>query len=165
MNLIVCADKNWAIGYNGQLLFHIPQDLKYFREMTLDKTVVMGRKTLESLPGSKPLANRENIVLSRDQKFGCEGITVINSIEEFLEKYNPQNSPDVFVIGGEQIYKALAPYCEHAYITRVGAIRPADVYIDDFDALENFELAERSQVYEHEGLKYTFDTYINTSLT
>lgn len=164
MNIIACADKNWGIGYGGSLLFHIPGDLKRFKEMTLGKTVVMGRKTLESLPGSEPLPNRTNIVLSRDKNFKIPNVTVINSINDFLKKYDAENDGNIFVIGGEQIYKELLPYCKYAYITRVDAARPCDTYIENYDKLDNFKLIERSPVYVHNGLKYTFDTYENIIL-
>lgn len=163
MNLIACTDLNGGLGLNGNLLFHIPEDLKRFRKMTSDKIVVMGRKTLESLPGAKPLPNRTNVVLSRGN-IKIENAEVINSVGEFLKKYDAQNNPDIFVIGGAQIYRALMPYCKYAYITRVEETRPSDAYIKDFDNLENFVLAERSPTYEYEGLKYAYYTYENTDI-
>lgn len=164
MNLIACADKNWGIGFDGELLFRIPDDLKRFKEMTLGKTVVMGRKTLESLPNGKPLPKRLNIVLSRDKEFKTKGAKVINSISDFLQKYDAVNNPDIFVIGGEQIYRELTSYCKYAYITRVDADRPADTFIENFDELKNFKLANRSPVCDCNGVKYTFDVYENRDL-
>ena len=91
MNLIVNADKNWAIGKDNRLLVSIPQDMKFFRETTTGKVVVMGRKTLESLPGGLPLAKRENIVLSRDGNFRVKGAKTAHSVEEALEYVKDKN--------------------------------------------------------------------------
>ena len=119
MNLIAAADENWGIGKNGGLLAHISGDMKYFRETTKGKVVVMGRKTLESFPGGKPLKNRVNIVLTQNQDFAPEGVTVCHSIEETLETLKQYPKEDVFIIGGGMIYKAFLPWCEKAYITHV----------------------------------------------
>lgn len=164
MNLIACADKNWGIGLNGKLLFRIPEDLKRFKAMTTDKIVVMGRKTLESLPGSKPLPNRTNIVFSRSKDFKARDAMVINSIDDFLKAYEVQNNENIFVIGGEEIYRKLTPFCKYAYITRVDKAVFSDAHIDDFDKLKNFRLAERSPEFEYKDLKYAFYTYENTDL-
>ena len=117
MNLIVNVSENWAIGKGNSLLFHLSQDMKFFKEHTSGKTIVMGRKTLESLPGSKPLPNRKNIVLTRNSDYHPEGVTVYNSIDEFLK--DNSNTDDVYVIGGESIYRDFLPYCNKAFITKV----------------------------------------------
>lgn len=161
MNLIACADSNWGIGYGGDLLFHIPEDLKRFRAITLDKTVVMGRKTLESLPGGKPLSGRLNVVFTRDKGFNQSGVITVNSIEEFLQEFDAEDNPGIFVIGGEKVYNTLLPYCRKAYITRVYAQKNADVYIADLDKSKEFVLSERSELYDYKGLKYTYDIYEN----
>ena len=119
MNLIAAADENWGIGKNGGLLAHISGDMKYFRETTKGKIVVMGRKTLESFPGGKPLKNRVNIVLTGNKDFVPEGVVICHSVEETLEKLKEYPKEDVFIIGGGMIYKAFLPWCEKAYITHV----------------------------------------------
>ena len=101
MNVIVAVDENWAIGRNGDLLAHMKEDMKFFRETTMGKTVILGRKNLESFPGKKPLPKRPNIILTRDKNFSVEGATVINSIEELLAM--DMDFSDAFVIGGEEI--------------------------------------------------------------
>ena len=119
MNLIVNVDKNWAIGLGSKLLVRIPQDMKYFRSMTTGHVVVMGRKTLESFPESKPLPNRANIVLTRDQGYQAPGAVVVHSMEELKEELEKYPGEEIFVIGGGQIYRELLPLCDKAYVTKV----------------------------------------------
>ena len=125
MNLIVAVDQNWGIGKNGTMPWHIRADMRYFKEKTLGTTVLMGRKTLLSFPGAKPLPNRENVVLSSRADFAPEGVTVVNSLQELLE-YKTRD--DVFVIGGGSVYKALLPYCKYAYVTKIDAAYDCDTY-------------------------------------
>lgn len=107
MNIMVAVDKHWAIGNKGQLLVTIPQDQKMFREETMGKVIVMGRKTLESLPGGQPLYGRTNIVLTTDPGYRVNGATVCHSVEEALEILEGYPSEDVFIIGGQSIYDAV----------------------------------------------------------
>ena len=100
MNLIVAVDEKWGIGKDGGLLAHLPEDMKYFRETTRGRTVVMGRRTLESFPGGKPLKNRVNMVLSRDEAYAPEGVRVYHSVEDVLEALRDCREEDVFIIGG-----------------------------------------------------------------
>lgn len=100
MNLIACIDNNWGIGYNNNLLFHIPDDLKRFKEITNNKVVVMGRKTFESLPNVKPLPNRINIVITKDKKYRPNSVVVINSFEELLLHLKIYKQENIFIIGG-----------------------------------------------------------------
>jgi len=122
MKLIVAVDKEWNIGNKGDLLFRLPLDMKFFRTTTTGKIVVMGRKTLESFPGSKPLKNRVNIVLSKDKSYSAEGATVVAGVEELKETLKQYNTDDVYVIGGEAIYRLLLPLCDTAVITHVDAV-------------------------------------------
>lgn len=122
MKLIVAVDREWNIGNRGDLLFRLPLDMKFFRTTTTEKIVVMGRKTLESFPGGKPLKNRVNIVLSRDRNYSVEGAQVVADVDELLEAVKPYNTDDVYVIGGEAIYRLLLPYCDTAVITHVDAV-------------------------------------------
>ena len=124
MKLIVAVDKEWNIGNKGELLFRLPLDMKFFREQTSGKVVVMGRKTLESFPNGKPLKNRVNIVLSRDKTFSAEGAAVLPDAQSVLEEIKKYNTDDVYVIGGEAIYTLLLPYCDTAVITHVDAVAP-----------------------------------------
>lgn len=153
MNLIVATDKNWGIGKNNDLLFHIPKDMKFFRETTTGKTVIMGRKTLESFPNKKPLPNRRNIVLTRNKDYSVEGAEVIYDINEL----NLQS--DAFVIGGSEIYHLLLPLCNTAYITKVDADGNADKFFPDLDKDENWELTEQSEPAVDNGYTITFCKY------
>ena len=119
MNLIVNADKNWGIGRENQLLVHIPNDMKMFRQTTTGKVVVMGRKTLESFPNGMPLPKRTNIVMTTDQDYDGRGAIVVHSEEELFEELKKYADEDIFIIGGESIYRMMLPYCDTAYVTRL----------------------------------------------
>ncbi len=112
MNIIAAVDRNWAIGNKNALLVKIPRDQKLFLEMTQGKVVVMGRNTLESLPQKQPLKNRVNIVLSSDKVYAVKGATVVHSLEELFLELKQYESEDVFVAGGETVYRQLLPYCD-----------------------------------------------------
>ena len=165
MNYIACVDENWGIGKNGDLLFSIKGDMKFFRETTLGKTVVMGRKTLLSFPGSNPLKNRRNIVLTKNRDFSCEDAEIVHSTEELsaLLKNDKADSDNIFVIGGAQIYNALYKFCKTAYITKVSADGNADVFIKDLDKEQDWKVVSKSQSFCENGLEYTFYTYENRS--
>ena len=119
MNLIAAVDKNWAIGRNNKLLVSIPDDMKFFRETTTGKVVVMGRKTLESSPGKKPLKNRVNIVLTGDRSYQADGAVIVHDMEELHEELKKYPSEDIYVFGGESIYKQLLDECDVAHITKI----------------------------------------------
>jgi len=158
MNLILAADENWAIGYKGGLLCHIPGDLKFFKEQTSGSTVVMGRATLESLPGSKGLPGRTNIVLTGNKDFAAEKVQiVVHSMEELTEELKKHD--DVFVIGGESVYKTLLPLCDTCYITRIYEQFPADRYFVDLDVDVNFKVTWKSDMKEENGIRYRFFKY------
>ena len=156
MNLIVAADKNWGIGKDNKLLVSIPSDMKFFRQETMGKVVVMGRKTLESLPGGKPLPNRKNIILSRDRSFSAEGCFVCHSVEALL---NLCGNDDVMVMGGAAIYQQLLPYCDSCYITKIDCAFDADAYMIDLDERDDFRLAWQSGWMEEKGISYQFTRY------
>lgn len=122
MKLIVAVDREWNIGNKGDLLFRLPLDMKFFRTQTSGKIVVMGRKTLESFPNSKPLKNRVNIVLSRDKNYSVEGAVVVADTDELKDVLKQYDTDDVYVIGGEAIYRLLLPLCDTALITHVDAV-------------------------------------------
>lgn len=156
---IAAVSGNWGIGKNGDLLFRIPDDQKFFRMTTMGHTVVMGRKTLESFPGGKPLKNRTNIVLTRNINYTAEDVAVCRSVEEVLGILNQRES-DNFIIGGGEIYKALLPYCGKAIITKIDAICEADVFFPNLDEDNNWVLTEKSEEYNYDGVKFRFCTYM-----
>lgn len=158
MNLIVNVSENWAIGKGNSLLFHLSQDMRFFKAHTTGKTVVMGRKTLESLPGAKPLPNRKNIILTRNPEYKPEGVTVYNSIDDFL-KDNP-DADDIYIIGGESLYRDLLPYCSRAFVTKVDAtVDDADAYMVDLDSHPDWEVEDIGEELEEKGYTFRFVTY------
>lgn len=157
MNIIVAVSKNYGIGKDGGLLFSIPEDMAFFRSTTSGNTVIMGRKTLESLPGGRLLKNRRNIVFSRNGDFSVEGAERVSSVEELQELINGDDN--AFVIGGEAIYRALLPYCSRAYITMVDADADADRFFPNIEQMEEWTLASASEWKEHEGIRYQFREY------
>lgn len=158
MKLIAAVDNEWNIGNKGSLLFSLPDDMKFFRTTTSGKIVVMGRKTLESFPGSKPLKNRINIVLSRS-KHDVDGAEFVTGVDELLDRLKEYDSGDIYVIGGAQIYSLLLPYCDTALITHVDAVAiEAD---SKFPELKDNEwtVTEKSDIHENNGIKFCFTTY------
>ena len=142
MKLIAAVDNNWAIGNNGKLLAAIPADLKRFKSFTTGKVVVYGRKTMETFPGAEPLKNRTNIVLSRNPSFEPSGAAVVSDIDALLEKLKEYESDDVFIIGGDSIYRQLVGYCDTALITKLNYQYDADTYFPDLSKLPDWKLAE-----------------------
>ena len=158
MKLIVNVSENWAIGKNNGLLFHLSQDMKFFREHTTGNTIVMGRKTLESLPNSKPLPNRENIVLPRNRDYHPAGVTVYTSIDEFIA--NTPKRDNVYVIGGEALYRDLLPYCDTAYVTKVEkSVDDADAFMVNLDNDSNWQIFDITEEFEEKNLKFRCVTY------
>lgn len=164
MKAIVAADLNWGIGYRGDLLARIPEDMKFFKQTTLGKIVIMGRTTFESLPGKEPLKDRLNLVLSENPSFQNSRVKICHSLDELfleLKKYPPD---DVFVIGGEAVYRQLLPFCTEAYVTRLENIYPADRYFVNLDHDGNWELRCRSEMKSHNNIRYSFKEYVNGKL-
>lgn len=164
MKLIVAAARDWGIGRQGDLLFKVPEDMEFFKSTTLHKVVVMGRKTLLSFPGGNPLKNRTNIVLTTDENFEKEGCTIVHSKEALFNEIEKYNDEDVFLIGGGKLYNDLYPYCSEAYITKFDAVVNADVYLHNFDKDKDWLLTYASEMHQHEGLKFTFNTYKNNEV-
>ncbi|MCI8829747.1 MAG: dihydrofolate reductase [Lachnospiraceae bacterium] len=159
MNLIAAVDKRWAIGNKGQLLVSIPGDQKLFREETLGKVVVMGRKTLESLPGGRPLYGRTTIVLSRDKSYQVKDAQVVHTLEEALRELEKYPSEDIFVAGGQEIYQQFLPYCQTAHITWIDYTYDADTYFPNLDEDEEWELAAESEEQTYFNICYEFRMY------
>lgn len=159
MNLIAAVDKRWAIGNKGQLLVSIPGDQKLFRDETLGKVVVMGRKTLESLPGGRPLYGRTTIVLSRDKSYQVKDAQVVHTLEEALRELEKYSSEDIFVAGGQEIYQQFFPYCQTAHITWIDYTYDADTYFPNLDQDEEWELAAESEEQTYFNICYEFRMY------
>ena len=162
MNAIVVVDSNWAIGREGQLLFSLPTDMKRFRQLTLGSTVLLGRKTLESFPGGKPLPKRRNVVLtSRDLQ--TEGVDCVRSLEALRSA--GQAAENAFVIGGGSVYAALLPSCRRVYVTKVdAAVQGADTWFPNLDQLPGWEIEAVSDPVTENGLTFRFVDYFNRSL-
>ena len=161
MQAIVAVDRNWAIGRSGGMLFHLPGDLQFFKRTTLGKTVVMGRRTLESLPGGRPLRQRQNIVLTRDPDFTAEGVTAAHSLADLAKALKDVAPDDVMLIGGHQVYHLLIDCCDRAYVTHVEAEAPADCYFPNLSHRPGWRLVDKSPAQQENGLAYTFWTYEN----
>lgn len=164
MNLIVAADRNWGIGNKGQLLVRIPADQQLFREETMGKVVVMGRKTLESLPGRQPLHGRTNVVLTGDPGFRVKNAVVVHSLEEALSYLEDVPSEDIYVIGGESIYRQFLPYCHTAHVTWIDYAYEADTWFPDLDREPGWKLALESEEQTYFDLCYEFRMYVRTDL-
>lgn len=159
MNMIVAADRNWGIGKNNSLLVQIPRDQKMFREMTTGKVVVMGRKTLESLPQKQPLANRTNIVLSENPKFKVKGAIVVHSMDELMEELKKYDDDDIYIVGGESVYRQLLPYCNTAHVTKIDYTYEADAHFPNLDELQEWHITADSEEQTYFDLEYVFLKY------
>lgn len=144
MNLIVAVDRNWSIGYKNGLLVRIPEDQKRFREITTGKAVIMGRRTLETFPGKKPLKNRLNIVITRDKAYSVDGAVVVHGIEEAVAAASDYADEDIYVIGGESVYRQMLPLCDTAHITKIDYAYQADAHFPDLDGMDDWHITERS---------------------
>lgn len=161
MKLIVAVDKNWGIGKDNKLLFHIPEDLKFFKEKTLNNYIVMGSKTLMSLPNSNPLPKRTNLVLSKKLKSN-EKYKVFKSIDNLMTFLECQNILDkTYIIGGASIYNSLINYCDELYVTKIFVDGNADTFIENIDLNTNFKVIDKSEIKNHNGLSYQFFKYIS----
>ncbi len=159
MNLIVAVDKNWAIGLSNKLLVSIPADMKFFRETTSGKVVAMGRKTLESFPGGQPLKNRTNIVLTKDLNYKVKDAVVVGTLEEMMEELKKYPSEDIYVIGGESVYRQLLPYCDTAYVTKIDHIYEADTFFPNLDEMKDWKMTGVTEEQTYFDLEYVFAKY------
>ncbi len=159
MNIIVAVDQNWGIGHQNRLLVSIPEDMKFFRNETNGKVVVMGRKTLESFPGGMPLKNRTNIVLTRTSDYKAKGAVVLHSVEAVLEELRKYASEEIYVIGGDSIYKQFLPYCDVAHVTKIAHSYEADAYFPNIDQMSEWELTGESEEKTYFDLEFTFCRY------
>lgn len=157
--LIASADDNWGIGSENRLLKRIPEDMKRFSAFTRDNLIIVGRKTLASFKDGKPLADRVNVVMSRDRGFACDGAVVVNNLAELMDEvvHYPKN---IYVCGGEMVYKELLPFCERALITRIEGSFPADAHLPNLDKDMNWIVMDRGPWLESKtGVRYRFVEY------
>lgn len=159
MNIIASADNNWAIGKNNELLIRIPQDMKRFRQMTTGNVVVMGRKTLESFPNQAPLKDRVNIVLTANPNYEVKGAVIVHSMDELQEELKKYESQDIYVIGGDSIYRQMLDLCDTAYITKIDYAYEADAYLPNLEEDPAWRLAEESEEQTYFDVIYTYQTY------
>lgn len=159
MNIIAAVDKNWAIGKNGNLLVKIPLDQQFFREMTKGKVIVLGRKTLETFPNALPLTGRINIILTRNKSFSIKGGICVNSLEQALQELQKYIKEDIFIVGGESIYKQFLPYCDVAHITKIDYAYQADTYFPNLEEEEEWEITGDSEEQTYFDLEYVFLEY------
>ena len=151
MNVIVAVDRNWAIGRDGDQLIYLPEDLKRFKALTTGHPVVLGRKTLATFPGGRPLKGRRNLILSRDPAFAPEGAEVFRDLETLLAAA-PEDS---FVIGGASVYAALLDRCDTAYVTKIEQSFPgADCFFPDLDARPDWRVEEEGPELEDQGVRF-----------
>ena len=163
MILIFAVDGNWKIGYEGYMLAEIREDLKRFRQITEGHIVIMGRVTLEALPGKKPLANRTNILITRNKDYKADGFVIVNSMEDLfplLKGINPGGDKKVFVTGGGTIARQLLLFCNKAYITKIFKdFQNADTFIPNLDLDDDWKLTKESEVYNQDDLYYKYVDY------
>lgn len=159
MNLIATVDKNWAIGKLGHLLVNIPEDIKLFRMETTGKAAIMGRKTYEQITDRTAFIDRYNVVLTNDLSYKKDGVVVVHSVEEALEKVSSYKSEDVYVIGGESVFEQFLPYCDVAHITSVDYKYDADAHFPYLDKLPEWKVTQMSEEHTYFDLCYEFKKY------
>lgn len=164
ISAIVAVDENFGIGFNGDLLEHIPEDLKRFKELTSGHNVVMGRKTWDSLP-KKPLPNRHNLVITKDPSIyeltNEVWFYTLRQIEVLMLKNKNMN---YFVIGGGQIYEKLLPICDKVYLTKIMVSHEnVDTYFPNIELMDNWKCIEQSEIKQYNDISYQFKTYSRIS--
>lgn len=159
MKVIAAVDSNWAIGNKNRLLTSIPADMKFFRETTNGHVVVMGRKTLESFPNGQPLKNRTNIVLTANRSYQVKDAVVVHTKEELLDELKKYDSEEIYIIGGESMYRMMLSYCDTAYITKIDHAYEADTYFPNLDDLDDWKMTEASEEQTCFDLEYVFTKY------
>lgn len=157
MNLIVAADLHFGIGKDGTLPWHIRADLAYFKQMTLHKTIIMGRRTLQSFPGGRPLPDRTNIVLTADRSFCMPGVEVYHDLESLFSR----SLDCAFVVGGASVYAQLLPYCTLAYLTRIERVFDTDTVMPNLDLLAAWVCEDEGKRMEENGITFRFCRYRN----
>lgn len=159
MNAIVAVDSNWAIGNKGQLLIRIPADQKRFREETIGGVVVLGRKTMDTFPGRKPLADRTNIILSTNRDYKVADAIVVHSIEQLVDELKSYPSEKIYIIGGDSIYRQMLPYCDTVHVTKIDREYEADAYFPNLDEDSDWHVTATSEEQVYFDTTYTFVKY------
>ncbi len=159
MNAIVAVDNNWAIGCKNSLLVRIPADHKNFRQETTGKVVVLGRKTLETFPQGMPLPNRKNIILSTNPDYQVKDAVVVHNKEELDAELQKYPTEDVYVIGGESVYRMMLPECDVVHVTKIDHDYEADAYFPDLDRDGAWEITAESEEQTYFDLPYYFVRY------
>ncbi|MDF2800429.1 MAG: hypothetical protein K0S61_332 [Anaerocolumna sp.] len=159
MNLIVAVDKNWAIGYENKLLISIPEDMRFFRDETMNKVVIMGRNTLETFQGGRPLKNRVNIVITSKTNYTVNDALVVHSVEEALEAVKGYKTEDVYVIGGASIYEQMMEYCDVAHVTKIDYAYQADTHFPNLDEKKEWVITAESDERTYYDIEYAFYKY------
>lgn len=159
MNLIVAVDENWAIGNKNELLISIPADHKFFRQETTGKVVVLGRKTLETFPQGLPLKNRTNIIMSTNKTYQVKDAVVVHDVEELLEELKKYDTEDVYIVGGESVYRQLLPYCDVAHVTKIDHAYAADAYFPNLDEMPEWQITADSEEQTYFDITYHFLKY------
>ena len=159
MNVIVAVDSHWGIGNKGELLVRIPNDHKFFREETTGKVVVLGRKTLETFPQGLPLKNRTNIILSSNQDYQVRDAVVVHNLEELMEELKKYRSEDIYIVGGDSVYRQLLPYCDVAHVTKIDHAYAADAYFPNLDKMPEWEITADSEEQTYFDITYHFLKY------
>lgn len=166
MELIVAVDLCWGIGYRGQLLAHVREDLRHFKKITEGKTVVYGSNTLLTFPGARPLKGRRNLILHPDPAFAVEGAKVLHSLDELYDDERAHPDQRYIVIGGASVYRQLLPACDTAFVTKFDRKFDADVFFEDLDARPDWylagsgeELFSSGDVDTVDGMPYRFLVY------
>ncbi len=163
MKMIVAVDENWAIGKDNDLLVSIPADKKFFREETTGGVVVMGRKTLESLPGGRALQGRVNVVLTSDPAYEAKDVITAHSLEELKEVLAPYDDDRVYVIGGGSIYRQLLGQCNMVHVTKIDWAYEADTWFPNLDEDAEWEITGSSEEQTYFDLTYHFLRYERTA--
>lgn len=161
MELIVNVTENWGIGLENRLLVSISADLRRFRQLTEGKTVILGRRTLETFPGGRPLKNRRNILLTANPDFRAEGAEIVHSEQALFAVLRTLPREELCVIGGASVYRLLLDYCDAARVTKTGLVCKADAFFPDLDAAENWRIAAQSEMQEENGLRFRYIDYVN----
>lgn len=159
MNLIVAVDENWGIGNKNELLVRIPADMKFFRQETTGKVVVLGRKTLETFPQGLPLKNRTNIILSSNLSYTVKDAVVVHSMEELLAELKKYDEEDIYIIGGESVYRQMLPYCKVAHVTKIDHAYEADAHFPNLDEDPAWEITADSDEQTYFDITYHFLKY------
>lgn len=162
MKLIVAVTQNWGIGQNNALLKSLPEDMAFFRAKTAGAVLLMGRATLDSFPGGRPLKGRTNLVLTRDRAFERPGVTVLHSLQQAAQALEGQSTENVFVIGGASVYAQLLPYCDTAYVTKMELTLPADSFFPNLDEMPGWILTQDGVPAQSGETLYRFCEYRNT---